>query len=265
MNSAFDSVAKEYDATFTLTKIGKTQREIVWTYLNKILSGKEGLRILELNCGTGEDAIWFAKKGHTVLATDISDKMLEVTEKKAIKNKLNNKIKTNKIDLTKIDEFISNDTFDLVFSNFGGINCIPFKDLYNLPAFLSKLINPSGRLIMVIMPTFCIWEMFYFTLKFNFKKAFRRSSTKKVKVKINDEEMLIDYYPPYLVRKIFRKEFAQVALRPVGFFIPPSYLDKFFSSKHKTFNLMRKFESVIADWGTLSNYSDHFLIDFVKK
>lgn len=265
MNSAFDSVAKEYDTTFTLTKIGKAQREIVWTYLNKILSGKEGLRILELNCGTGEDAIWFAKKGHTVLATDISDKMLEVTEKKAKENRLNNKIKTYKIDLTKIDEFISNDTFDLVFSNFGGINCIPFKDLYNLPAFLSKLINPSGRLIMVIMPTFCIWEMFYFTLKFNLKKAFRRSSGTRVRVRINDGEMLIDYYTPYLVRKIFRIQFTQVALKPVGFFIPPSYLNKFFSSKHKTFNLMRKFESVIADWGTLSNYSDHFLIDFVKK
>ena len=265
MNSAFDSVAKEYDATFTLTTIGKTQREIVWTYLNKILSGKESLRILELNCGTGEDAIWFAKKGHMVLATDISDKMLEVTEKKAIENKLNNKIKTNKIDLTKIDDFISNDTFDLVFSNFGGINCIPFKDLYNLPAFLSRLIKPSGRLIMVIMPTFCIWEMFYFTIKFNFKQAFRRSSGTRIKVKINDEEMLIGYYPPYLVRKIFQKEFTQVALKPVGFFIPPSYLDKFFSSKHKTFNLMRKFESVISDWGTLSNYSDHFLIDFEKK
>ena len=265
MNSAFDSVAKEYDATFTLTKIGKIQREIVWTYLNKILSGKEDLRIFELNCGTGEDALWFAKNGHTVLATDISEKMLEITEKKATENNLNDKIKTNKIDLTKIEDFVSNETFDLVFSNFGGINCIPFKDLYNLPAVLSKLIKPSGRLIMVIMPTFCIWEMFYFTLKFNFKKAFRRSSTKRLKVKLNGNEMLVDYYTPILVNKIFRKDFTQTALKPVGFFIPPSYLENFFSSKHKTFNFMRKLESVITDWGTLANYSDHFLIDFEKK
>jgi ubiquinone/menaquinone biosynthesis C-methylase UbiE len=265
MNSAFDSVAKEYDATFTLTKIGKAQREIVWTYLNKIFRGMEGLKILELNCGTGEDALWFAKNGHTVLATDISEKMLEVTEKKATENNLNDKIKTNKIDLTKIGEFVSNETFDLVFSNFGGINCMPFKDLYKLPVFLSKLIKPSGRLIMVIMPTFCIWEMFYFTFKFSLKKAFRRSSIKGVKVKLNGEEISIDYYTPIFVSKIFRKEFTQVAVRPVGFFIPPSYLEKFFSSKHKTFNLVKKLESVITNWSTLANYSDHFLIDFIKK
>jgi ubiquinone/menaquinone biosynthesis C-methylase UbiE len=265
MNSAFDSVAKEYDATFTLTKIGKAQREIVWAYLNKILQGKEGLKILELNCGTGEDALWFAKNGHKVLATDVSEKMLEITEKKAAENNLSDRIKTNKTDLTKTEDFVSNETFDLVFSNFGGINCIPFKDLYNLPAFLSKLIKPSGRLIMVIMPTFCMWEIFYFTLRFNFKKAFRRSSTKRVKVKLNGNEMLIDYYTPILVNKIFRKEFTQIALKPVGFFIPPSYLEKFFSSKHKTFNLIKKLESVITNWSTLTNYSDHFLIDFEKK
>jgi len=265
MNSAFDSVAKEYDETFTLTKIGKAQREIVWTYLNKIISGKEGLRILELNCGTGEDALWFAKNGHKVLATDISEKMLEVTEIKASENNLNDRIKTNKIDLTKVNDFDSNETFDLVFSNFGGINCIPFKDLYNLPAFLKKLIKPSGRLIMVIMPTFCIWEMFYFTLKFDFKKAFRRSSTKRVRAKLNGDEMLIDYYTPILVNKIFQEEFKQITLKPVGFFIPPSYLENFFSSKDKFFNLVKKLESVITDWGTLANYSDHFLIDFEKK
>lgn len=261
MNSAFDSIAKEYDATFTLTKIGKAQREIVWTHLKKIFRGKEGLKILELNCGTGEDALWFAKNGHTVLATDISEKMLEVTEKKATENNLNDKIKTNKLDLTKIEEFISNETFDLVFSNFGGINCLPFKDLYNLPAFLSKLIKPSGRLIMVIMPTFCLWEIFYFTLKLNFIKAFRRSSIKRVKVDLNGKEVLTEYYTPILVNKTFRKDFKQVGLKPVGFFIPPSYFGKFFTKKHKTFNFIKRLESLVTNWSLLSNYSDHYLID----
>ncbi|NNJ54292.1 MAG: class I SAM-dependent methyltransferase, partial [Ignavibacteriaceae bacterium] len=72
MNSAFDSVAENYDATFTQTKIGKAQREIVWGYLESVLIDKDNLKILELNCGTGEDAVWFSKKGHTVLATDVS-------------------------------------------------------------------------------------------------------------------------------------------------------------------------------------------------
>jgi ubiquinone/menaquinone biosynthesis C-methylase UbiE len=265
MNPAFDSIAEEYDAKFTQTKIGRAQRDIVWTYLKNALNEKKSLRILELNCGTGEDALWFANKGHTVIATDISEKMLEVTEQKALQNRLDEKIETKKIDLTKIEGSNLNGKFDLIFSNFGGINCVSFRNLYNLPAIFAKSLNPSGRLIMVVMPTFCLWEMLYFTIRLNLLKAFRRSSTKGVKINLNGSEIIVNYYTPILVRKIFEKEFFQAAVKPVGFFIPPSYLEKFFSSKDKTLSFIKKLEACITNWSILSNYSDHFLIDLVKK
>ena len=265
MQQAFNTIAEKYDSTFTQSKIGKAQREIIWNYLEKVLADKKNLKILELNCGTGEDAIWFAKRGHSVLATDQSDKMLEITKQKAIENKLSDVIETKKVDLTNIEESNLSWSYDLIFSNFGGINCMSFNDLYKLPDFLNNLIKPSGRVIMVIMPTFCIWEMIYFSTKLNLKKAFRRSSTKRVKVNLNGEEFSIEYYTPALVNKIFRKHFKQVGLKPVGFFIPPSYLGKFFSSKHKTFTILQKLESIVTDWLLLSNYSDHFLIDLKKK
>ena len=261
MNPAFDSVAAIYDSAFTQSIIGNAQREIVWGYLKNVLNEKEKLKILELNCGTGEDAIWFAKKGHTVLATDISEKMLEVTEQKVKANNLSDRIQTKRIDLSKRENLILNDEFDLIFSNFGGINCLPFDDLFKLPESLFRLLKPGGRIILVIMPTFCLWEMFYFTFKLNFKKAFRRSSTKGTKVYLNGEELTTYYYTPIIVNKIFRKEFTQLFLKPVGFFIPPSYLEKFFSQKQKTFKLLRKIESSVANWSVLANYSDHFLID----
>jgi SAM-dependent methyltransferase len=265
MQQAFDTIAENYDSTFTQSKIGKAQREIIWNYLKKVLANKKNLKVLELNCGTGEDAVWFAKKGCSVIATDQSNKMLEITKQKAIENKLSDVIETKKVDLTNIDESNLSGSYDLIFSNFGGINCLSFKDLYKLPDMLNNLINPSGRLIMVIMPTFCLWEMIYFTLKLNLKKAFRRSSIKSVKVNLNGEELSVEYYTPVLVNKIFRKHFKQVGLKPVGFFIPPSYLEKFFSSKHKTFDLLQKLESIVTDWSLMSNYSDHFLIDLIKK
>jgi ubiquinone/menaquinone biosynthesis C-methylase UbiE len=265
MNPAFDSVATKYDSTFTQSIIGQAQREIVRDYLESVLNEKEKQKILELNCGTGEDAIWFANKGHTVLATDISEKMLEVTEQKIKGNNLSHRIRTKRIDLSKTEDMILNDEFDLIFSNFGGINCIQFNDLYKLPESLFRLLKPGGRIILVIMPTFCVWEMFYFTIKLNLKKAFRRSSTKGTKVYINGEDLTTYYYTPITISKIFQREFEQVFLKPLGFFIPPSYLEKFFSPKQKTFKLLKKMESSVTDWSVLANYSDHFLIDFVSK
>lgn len=261
MNPAFDSVAAKYDSTFTRSIIGKAQREIVRDYLENVLNEKAKQKILELNCGTGEDAVWFAKRGHTVLATDISEKMLELTEQKIKANNLSRRIRTRRIDLSKTEDLTLNNEFDLIFSNFGGINCIPFNDLFKLPESLFKLLKPGGRIILVIMPTFCLWEMFYFTIKLNLKKAFRRSSTNGTKVYLNGEELTTYYYTPIIINKIFRKGFKQVFLKPLGFFIPPSYLEKFFSPKQRTFNLLKKMESIVTNWSVLANYADHFLID----
>ncbi len=40
----------------------------------------KGLDILELNCGTGEDAVLFSEKGFNIVATDVSEEMLKVTQ-----------------------------------------------------------------------------------------------------------------------------------------------------------------------------------------
>ena len=54
------------------------QRELVHGYLRPVLPDAGGLHILELACGTGEDALWFARRGCAVTATDASSAMLGV-------------------------------------------------------------------------------------------------------------------------------------------------------------------------------------------
>ena len=71
-----DHIASTYDASFTRTPIGQLQRKQVWTYLEKITLELKGLDILELNCGTGEDAVLFSEKGFYIVATDVSEEML---------------------------------------------------------------------------------------------------------------------------------------------------------------------------------------------
>jgi ubiquinone/menaquinone biosynthesis C-methylase UbiE len=265
METVFDKLAEDYDSTFTHSFIGKAQREIVRNYLDNILKDKKKLNVLELNCGTGEDAIHFARMGYTVHATDQSIGMLEIANKKIEKEGLSNKIKTSVLDITKIGGFNSTVNFDLIFSNFGGMNCISTKEICTLPASLSKLLKSSGRLIMIIMPNSCAWEIIYFMLKLKFKKAFRRYSAKEVLVKMNGREMKTYYHSPLIITKIFDKYFNKVITKPVGFFIPPSYLEKFFASKIKTFNLLKKFELLISNWSFLSSNSDHYLIDLQVK
>jgi ubiquinone/menaquinone biosynthesis C-methylase UbiE len=73
----WDVTAETYDQIFPETLIGCAQRDEVWQEL--ALAFRPGQRILELNCGTGIDAVYLAKKGVRILACVISPRMIEVS------------------------------------------------------------------------------------------------------------------------------------------------------------------------------------------
>ncbi len=83
----FENAALTYDQDFTFSNIGKLLRKRVWDYMDTIIEPGSQLNILELNCGTGEDAIRFAKHGHRVIATDLSKEMVSITSEK-VKTKI---------------------------------------------------------------------------------------------------------------------------------------------------------------------------------
>jgi ubiquinone/menaquinone biosynthesis C-methylase UbiE len=75
--AAFDVFAPTYDVDFTQTRLGKMLRGRVWQVLERYFS--PGDHVLELACGTGEDACWLAEWGIRVTATDGSAEMVETT------------------------------------------------------------------------------------------------------------------------------------------------------------------------------------------
>ena len=265
MQSPFDKIAPVYDELFTNTAIGKMQRNIICKYIDESLSTNQQITILELNCGTGEDAVYFAKKGFGVVATDVSEEMLKITEEKINKFGLSNYITIKKLDLTNLSDFNFEQKFDLVFSNFGGLNCVNKESLKNLSMVISSISNDGGRIIFVIMPKFSFWDSFYFLLKMKLNKVFRRASSKSLNVNLNGENVQTFYYSPIEIANIFSNKFRVVNIKPVGFFIPPSFLNKFFLKKKKTLRMLEAFESSVSNISVLANLSDHFLIDMELK
>ena len=174
----FDTIASIYDDQFTHTRTGYLQRQLVYLHLDKILQKNKTVRILELNCGTGADAIWLAQKGYEVLATDISQDMVETAKAKAKKlpSDIQQRLSFKTIAAEEVDQLTENGPFDLIFSNFGGLNCVSPANLRELAPKLEKILSPNGRLVLVLMSRFCWWETLYFLAKRNWKQAWRRRS-----------------------------------------------------------------------------------------
>jgi len=263
--TSFNAVAAKYDLDFTNSNIGIGQRERVWEYLNNNLNHNQKLNILELNCGTGEDAIRFAEHGHFVVATDSSAEMLKIAAAKIKKLGLQKKVQTLNCDLKEMTSCNFNRKFDLIFSNFGGLNCLNPDEILKLSCDVLNLLKPNGRIITVIMPNFCLWESLYFISKFDFKKAFRRNTKSSLEVRIGNSSQKTWYYSPSTFAKIIKLNYIANAIKPIGIAIPPSYMEKSIGKKIKLMKFLCWLEKLMSPFPRISKFSDHFLIDLHKR
>jgi SAM-dependent methyltransferase len=261
MAASFDHIAHNYDDEFTSSLIGKAQRHLVFNGLFECFPSFQNLNILEINCGTGQDALKFGELGANVLATDISTKMVGIANQKTAHLP---KVTCEVLDITLLDSFKPERKFDLIFSNFGGLNCLDSNELARYLAVAQNKLTTNGKLIMVIMPNFCLWESLYFTAKLQISKAFRRGSKSGVLANVDGNNVLTFYYSPNDIIRMatgLKPNFIQ----PIGFFIPPSYLNPFFHKRQKTLQKLKKFDEKMQKSKILASLSDHYLICLQKE
>jgi SAM-dependent methyltransferase len=256
----FDHTAHNYDCNFTHTPIGIGQRKLVFKALSNCYTITDQSNILELNCGTGEDALYYGKLGASVISTDISSQMVKIAESKTENLP---KVTCEVLEINHLKNFNTTPSLDLIFSNFGGLNCLTASELQNFMNNAFTKLKPKGVLALVIMPEFCLWETLYFTSKLDLKNAFRRKKTTGVRANVDGKGVHTHYYSPAHFKKI-KNKFTTIQITPIGFFTPPSYLNPFFKSRTRFLeNLIQKDENNL-DKPYLASFSDHYLICFQK-
>jgi len=89
---AFNSQSAIFDDIYSSNLTIQYKRKRVRENVERLLPADSN--ILELNAGTGEDAIYFASKGHNIHATDIAEEMQNVLKKKVAADGFENKVST---------------------------------------------------------------------------------------------------------------------------------------------------------------------------
>src|SRR3990172_637776 len=116
---AFSRTAEKYDLFAEdhphLTRL----RNQVYDHLGKLLP--RGARILELNAGTGTDAVQLARRGYSVHATDIAPGMLARLRDKVRNVNLEDRVTWEERSFLSLDD-VPGAPFDAVFSDLGGLH-----------------------------------------------------------------------------------------------------------------------------------------------
>lgn len=258
MKASFDIAAKNYDQSFTYTAIGKLQRNLVYNTLSKHLKNVQN--ILEINCGTGEDAFWLSQQNFKVLATDISEEMVAIAKAKNHSDYLTFEI----LDINAIAEKEFETSFDFIFSNFGGLNCLTKIELEKFFINANEILSKKGKLAVVIMPKNTLWERLYFIFKGKFQTAYRRTK-KTAMANVDGINVPTYYYNPKDIVNLTYTNFEFIASKPVGFFVPPSYLEPFFKNKKGLLKFLNYLENKTKNWSFLSKYADHYILILQKR
>jgi ubiquinone/menaquinone biosynthesis C-methylase UbiE len=246
-------MAREYDAAFTHTAVGRALREIVWSHLDGRLRASQ--RVLELGCGTGEDALHLARAGIRVTATDVSAAMLEVAQRKACRHAGVAPIEFRRLPMEAVAGSFESGSFDAVFSNFGALNCV--GDLRSLARDLARVLVPGAPLIWVIMGRRAPWEWIWYLPRGEVRRAMRRFRRDGVEWR----GARISYPTPAEVRAALAPCFAVRRLSPLGCVLPPSYASAWLNRSPRILNALTRLELRAQHSPALAGWSDHYIVE----
>lgn len=263
--ATFDVLAADYDASFSQSLTGQAQRQVSRQWLQSFLASKSMLRILEINCGTGEDAWWLASLGHSVIATDQSDYMIQEARQKTLPGMPEANPLFISCAFDQLVATLQHERFDLVFSNFAGLNCISPAQLTALSRELQQLLTRDGHIAAVIFGKYCWWETCYYLLKTDSHNAFRRWTHKPVMARLTDTVSQPVYY--YSIHRFMKsmQQFSLLEKKPVGLFIPPSYMEHSMRRNRRVFGFLVKLERLLRPISMCSALADHTYLLLKKR
>lgn len=208
---AFDAIAAGYDRLWTDSPVGRVQREAFWRYAGAYV--KTARNVLDMGCGTGEDAARLTRAGVRVTAIDVSSQMVAMARKRGVDARV---LPIEQLDV--LNSSFENASFDAAISNFGALNCVERLESIREP--LARLVAPGGYAILCALGRFCFWETAWFLLSGDLRKARRRWRGEA----LTSSGVKVFYHSAGKFRRSLSPDFRLVKRVGIGICTPPSYV-----------------------------------------
>ncbi len=216
ITEAFSRTAEHYDLfAEDHPHLDRMRRKVYDHFLRYVPPGGH---VLELASGTGTDAVYLARQGLHLHATDIAPGMLQRLETKVARLGLSDRVTTQRCSFTNLDR-IQGEPYDAVFSNLGGLNCL--SDLRPVIQSLPRLLRPGGVVTWILMPRICLWELaMLFTGQLRF--ALRRLSPHGTMAHLEGLHFEVHYFTPKQVMNAFGDDYQLLAIEGLSVVTPPA-------------------------------------------
>jgi len=254
---AFDAIAPEFDARFSGWLSVEAQRRAVRDALTAAFA--PGARLVEIGGGTGEDALWMARRGRDVLMTDASPAMVHAASIKFGAGARATVAAAE--DFGDLADQMSNEPrLDGAYSVFAPLNCV--EDLTPFARALGRMLRPGASLLLVLFGTCCPGEMVVETLRGRPRNALRRFRRGNVPARLGGREFAVRYHRRADLQRTLAPWFRLEARKGIGIFVPPSAAEPWISAHPRLLEILSRLDRLAAR--PLAVLGDHVLYRFVR-
>lgn len=166
--AVFDSAAGEYDRWYE-TKMGSYVDKVETELAFKLLKVKQGMRVLDVGCGTGNYSMKLANLGCRVTGVDISDNMLDIAREKAGREGAD-------------IEFFNMDAYNLEFDDesFDGVLCMTAFEFLDKPQKaleeFFRVVRKGGQILVGTITSDSAWGKLYMSEEFRQNSVFKHAT-----------------------------------------------------------------------------------------
>ncbi|MDG6968273.1 MAG: methyltransferase domain-containing protein [Nitrososphaerota archaeon] len=259
---AFDSASDEYDFTIRRNFINTWIRKRSLQVLRKLL--RPGDYLMEVGCGTGEEAIAISDWVSGIVATDVSAGMVGLLEEKVAARGLAGKILPMKLsasEISRVRDLIGEKEIRVAYSFNGALNCEP-----NLGSFvrqLDSLLEPDGYFVCSVRNTTCATEMISHGLVLQFDRANPRR-VQPIMVSVGGRDVPSTYFSPSSFISYFSPRFSPAQVIALPALLPPAYLNGYYLRLRPFLSFLERLELPLSGVSPFNRLGDQTLFVFRK-
>jgi ubiquinone/menaquinone biosynthesis C-methylase UbiE len=255
---SYEAIAPLYDAAFVQNAAAMEQRRIAWDAMSKLFS--PGSHVVDLACGTGEDAIFLARLGIQVTACDGSGAMAEIARQRVAREGLDSSVRVLQLTFEELRQ-LEGQQFSGALSNFGGLDSV--EDLRTFAQSLARLLPPGAPFLACMTSRFSLFELAGNLACFRPSRAVRRW---KGYVEISKPPGAARYRCRTVeeIRNAFSAHFRLRSVTALGLLTPAISFGRWAEAHPALVQLLGRIDRPLRALPLLRVFGDHHLVSFTR-
>ncbi len=246
---AFDAEAATYDATFGRNPVGLVLRHVVQEHLAQLFP--PGATVVDLGCGTGEDALLLASRGVQVVGIDPAPGMIERARKKVSDRGTVDRVRFE-VAAAEDVALVAGDgaALDGAYSNFGALNC---SDLDAVGEGLARVLRPGAGVLISLVGRWPLPALVERALTGR-GDGFRRAA------RVGGRTVPVEYPRRREAQARLGPEFSWDRGYALGVVLPAPAHRAWVEAHPQAFALLAALENGVRRWPGLRDLGDHLVL-----